>query len=221
MPRSVKTCQVVTLTSPVVRFLMTSAADWNARYAAHQFWSGEVNPTLAMFAGPMEAGAALDLGCGEGADAVWLASRGWKVRGVDFSRAALDRAETAAHERNVGSRCEWIQADLSVWTTNRSYDLVTCHYLHEEPGVRMRAWRSAAAAVAPGGSLLIVGHSPDEAHGAHEPAREDRFDEDEIASTLALDSDWAVDISTIQRPHDDVAAPGHRDIVLFATRTGA
>ncbi|WP_061965813.1 class I SAM-dependent methyltransferase [Demequina aurantiaca] len=203
---------------------MPSAAQWNERYAAQPVWSGEVNPTLEALAGLLENGSALDVGCGEGADAVWLAAHGWRVRGVDFSREALARAVDAATREDVAHRCEWIQADLSVWTTNRSYELVTCHFLHEEAAVRGRAWRSAAAAVAPGGTLLIVGHSPDEDESLPGPPNAVRFSEEEIVAELGLSSEWNVEVET--RTRDGIAVvpdgtripPARRDVVLTATR---
>lgn len=206
---------------------MTSASQWNERYAANTVWSGKVNSTLVACASGLTQGAALDVGCGEGADAVWLASQGWRVRGVDFSREALARAATAAEREGVDNRCEWIQADLSVWTTNRAYELVTCHFLHEEAAVRSRAWRSAAAAVAPGGTLLIVGHAPDEAAGLPGPPLAVRFSEEEIVSELALSSSWHVEVATVERavgsdssndPGESTDAPARRDVVLTARR---
>lgn len=203
---------------------MLSASQWNERYAAKTVWSGKVNPTLVSGVSGLTVGAALDVGCGEGADAVWLASQGWRVRGVDFSREALARAADAAVHAGLENRCEWIQADLSVWTTNRAYELVTCHYLHEEAAVRGRAWRSAAAAVAPGGTLLIVGHSPDEDDALPGPPREVRFSEDQIAAELALPADWVVEVDTVTRGGDtDASVPSkriaaRRDVVLKATR---
>lgn len=197
---------------------MTSAAQWNVKYGSQKVWSGAVNLTLPPVVSQLAVGAALDLGCGEGGDAIWLASQGWRVRGVDFSNEALARANQAASDQDVESLCEWIQADLSVWTTNRSYDLVTCHFLHEDSDVRVRAWRSAAAAVAPGGTLLIVGHAPDEAHALHGPPRESRFDEDEITMALALSSGWDVDVETREREGQGEPGAVHRDVIFTATR---
>ncbi|WP_062213804.1 class I SAM-dependent methyltransferase [Demequina oxidasica] len=203
---------------------MPSSSQWNERYAAKALWSGKVNPTLVIAAGELETGSALDVGCGEGADAVWLASQGWRVRGVDFSQEALARAADAATRENVANRCEWIQADLSVWTTNRSYDLVTCHFLHEEAAVRGRAWRSAAAAVISGGTLLIVGHSPDEHESLPGPPSDVRFSEDQIIAELGLSSGWHVEVKTKARETGadvyDQPGPqrGRRDVVLTAKR---
>jgi SAM-dependent methyltransferase len=204
---------------------LPSASQWNERYAANPLWSGEVNESLVACANQLTPGLALDVGCGEGGDAMWLASQGWRVRGVDFSREALARAAQAVEDAGYESRCDWIQADLSVWTTNRPYDLVTCHFLHEEAAVRSRAWRSAAAAVAPGGTLLIVGHSPDEPDGLPGPPRAVRFSADEIVAELSLSSEWQVDARVVTR---DDGADGpqslsgssrqRRDVVLTASR---
>lgn len=199
---------------------MSSASQWNERYAARQYWSGDANPTLVSHAADLTPGTALDVGCGEGGDAIWLASLGWKVRGVDFSREALERAADAAAEHSVASQCDWIQADLSVWTTNRSYELVTCHYLHEDRNVRERAWRSAAAAVAPGGTLLIVGHSPEEEPVAHGPGPDERFSADEVIEVAGLGAGWDVDHFTVDREGAHATGVAHRDVVVTAIRTG-
>ncbi|WP_430866737.1 class I SAM-dependent methyltransferase [Demequina aurantiaca] len=194
---------------------MSSAAQWNSRYAAASVWSGAVNATLAERASALEPGTALDVGCGEGGDAVWLASQGWRVRGVDFSGEALSRASAAADQAGVSGQCSWIQADLSVWTTNHAYDLVTCHFLHEEFAVRGRAWQSAAAAVAPGGMLLIVGHSPEEPAGVPGPPLDARFSEQQVVDALALSSRWQVDSRTEERLS---ASATRLDVVVTATR---
>lgn len=200
---------------------MTSASEWNARYSATKFWSGKPNSTLVSVAQELDAGKALDLGCGEGGDAVWLARHGWRVRGVDFSGNALAHADSASEEQGVAARCEWVQADLSVWTTNRSYDLVTCHYLHEALEVRERAWRSAAAAVGPGGTLLVVGHAPDESSEHHDPTQEDLFCGDQVLQALGLDSHWDVDITTVAREPSNDARHSDQDVVLRAKRIDA
>lgn len=134
---------------------------WEARYAATPaVWSGRVNASLADVAARLTPGTALDAGAGEGGDAVWLAEHGWRVTAVDASRTALDRGAAAAAERDV--TVEWVEADLRTWVPPARYDLVTSHYLHAEGG---RGWGWLADAVAPGGTLLVVGHHPSDLDG--------------------------------------------------------
>jgi len=143
---------------------VTSEATWDERYASSdKVWSGEPNEQLVTEVVGLDAGTALDLGCGEGADAVWLAQQGWRVTAVDISTVALQRA--AAHARQVldaaGDRIEWVHQDVLTWAPPAaSYDLVTVHFMQLPEQQRLDVHRRLAAAVAPGGALLIVAHSP-------------------------------------------------------------
>lgn len=143
---------------------------WDARYAgSDRVWSGRVNARLAEHAADLEPGCALDVGCGEGADTVWLAGRGWRVDAVDISPVALDRAaEHAARVLSEGAaaRISWQEHDVLTWVPDAaSYDLVSAQFLHLPREVLEQVHRRLAAAVAPGGRLLVVGHHPDDAHG--------------------------------------------------------
>jgi SAM-dependent methyltransferase len=127
------------------------------------------NPYLARELSGLVPGTALDAGCGEGAEAIWLADEGWLVTAADISRQALSRA--AARSANDGAapeRLHWVEADLSVWEPDGTFDLVTTHYAH--PALPQLAFYERLAGwVAPAGTLLIVGHRhthPEEA-GAH------------------------------------------------------
>ena len=140
----------------------TQAAEfWEARYqGVERIWSGRPNPLLVREVSGLEPGRALDLGCGEGADAVWLASRGWRVTGVDISRTALERAAGHAAEAGMGDRIVWERHELGVTFPEGSFDLVSAQFLQspvrlDQDGVLGRA----AAAVAEGGTLLIVMHA--------------------------------------------------------------
>lgn len=139
----------------------TAAASWDDFYRSHQrVWSGTPNAALVEEVAALPPGTALDLGSGEGADAVWLARRGWRVTAVDVSRVALDRAAEHAAAAGVGERVDWQCHDLAASFPAGSYDLVSALFLHsfrEMP--RERVLRAAAAATAPGGLLLIVGHA--------------------------------------------------------------
>lgn len=134
---------------------------WEEHYGAKpQVWSGRVNAQLARIVPGLEAGRALDLGCGEGGDVVWLAEHGWDVVGVDISATALDRARAAAVDRGVSDRVELQQHDLMAGFPGGTFDLVCAHFLHSPVELdRSGLLRRAAAAVARGGSLLIVDHA--------------------------------------------------------------
>ncbi len=138
------------------------AADfWETRYRdGGRLWSGRPNALLVREAGDLPPGTALDLGCGEGADAVWLASRGWRVTGVDIAHTALERAALHAAEAGVGDRTAWERHVLGETFPEGSYDLVNVQYLQSPvPLDQRRVLRQAAAAVAAGGTLLIVLHA--------------------------------------------------------------
>jgi thioredoxin reductase/SAM-dependent methyltransferase len=134
---------------------------WEARYSeSERIWSGEPNAELAREIEDLPPGRALDLACGEGGDAVWLAGRGWHVTAADISRVALERARRHAERAGVADRVDWQCHDLSVSFPDGAYDLVSAQFLHSVGGLpREDILRRAAAAVAPGGVLLITGHS--------------------------------------------------------------
>ncbi len=134
---------------------------WEQFYRdSERAWSGRVNPWLAETVAALPPGLALDLGCGEGADTVWLAEHGWRVRAVDVSATALARAQAAAEQRGVAAHVEFDCRDLSEDFPDGRYDLVSAQFLHSPARLdREQVLRRAAAAVAPGGLLLIVGHA--------------------------------------------------------------
>lgn len=141
---------------------MTAADFWEQRYAQRpNVWSGRVNKALADIAGGLVVGTALDLGCGEGGDAIWLARGGWQVTAVDISTTALERGRTAAAGAGVpDGRIDWVAADLATWQPATTYDLVSACFLQSPVSLpRTEILRRAAAAVAPGGSLLIISHA--------------------------------------------------------------
>ncbi len=189
---------------------------WEARYGASAMWTGKVNAHLKEWIGShpdTSPGTAIDLACGEGGDAIWLATRGWHVTGVDFARAAMVRATAAAEARGV--EATWVVADLTTWVAEISADLVTVSFLHEPEHVRAAVWRSAARAVAEGGTLLITGHAPDVA-GAPGPPAEMRFTAEEVVS--ALGAPWRADVREARR--DGIGRhAGHVVIDLIMTLT--
>ena len=131
---------------------------WDERYAGDDLvWSAQPNRFLVVEVETLPPGRALDLACGEGRNAVWLAERGWDVTGVDFSNVGLDKARRLADARGVS--VQWELADVTEYTpAPESFDLVLVMYLHLPEAARRVAFRHAAAAVATGGSLLVVGH---------------------------------------------------------------
>lgn len=134
---------------------------WEQFYGDRQrVWSGRVNSRLAEVVCSLPPGRALDLGCGEGADAVWLAERGWQVVAVDISATALGRARAVAEERNIASRIAFERHDLSESFPDGRYDLVSAQFLHSPARLdRDAVLCRAAGAVSAGGMLLIVDHA--------------------------------------------------------------
>jgi SAM-dependent methyltransferase len=145
---------------------MFEQSSWDERYGGEgRIWSGRPNAVLVQEASTLTPGRAVDLGCGEGGDAIWLAERGWQVTASDFSEAGLARAAAHAADRGVADRVEWRQADLRTWQPGcERWDLVTSHFLHLLDHGMLEATRRMAEAVAPGGTLLVVGHHPDDEH---------------------------------------------------------
>jgi SAM-dependent methyltransferase len=136
-------------------------AAWEARYSASEsgIWSGNPNPVLVAELSELPPGSALDVGCGEGADALWLAARGWRVTGTDISTVALERA--AAHGKLQGADVDWQHVDLlATPPLPGRYDLVTAHFMQLPTAQRRSLYGHLAAAVAKGGTLLLVGHHP-------------------------------------------------------------
>lgn len=133
---------------------------WERHYGERdRVWSGRVNVQLADVVGGLAPGRALDLGCGEGADAVWLAERGWDVVAVDVSDTALGRARAAADQHNVGDRIAFVQLDLSEDFPDGEFDLISAQFLHSTLEFdRQKILVKAATALRPNGLLVIVDH---------------------------------------------------------------
>ncbi|WP_016700288.1 class I SAM-dependent methyltransferase [Actinoalloteichus spitiensis] len=134
---------------------------WNDLYdRSDRIWSGNPNAALVREATHLSPGHALDLGCGEGGDAIWLASRGWRVTATDISRVALARTRRYADEAGVGHLVDGEHLDLAVSFPAGEFDLVSAQFLQSPRELpRERILRRAAAAVRPGGTLLVVGHA--------------------------------------------------------------
>ena len=134
------------------------AGAWNDRYATVDYvWKAEPNIFLAAEASTLQSGRAVDLACGEGRNAVWLAEQGWTATGVDFSTVGLDKGRRLADERGV--EVAWICADATTWTPpDDGYDLVAVCYLQLPAEQRRQAIGVAARALAPVGTLLVIAH---------------------------------------------------------------
>ena len=132
--------------------------DWDQRYATTELvWGAGPNRFLVSEVADLTPGRALDLGCGEGRNAIWLAERGWRVSGVDFSQAGLDKARRLAVDRGV--EVTWVRADLLDYEPDHgAFDLVILMYIHLPAAQLADVMKTASAALAPGGTLLVVGH---------------------------------------------------------------
>jgi SAM-dependent methyltransferase len=169
---------------------------WDDRYRqSDRVWSGKPNAALAAHVADLAPGTALDLGAGEGGDAIWLARQGWSVTATDISGVALDRAARHAAAAGVADRIDWQRHDLGATFPQGRFDLVSAQFLHSWGDMpREQILRRAAAAVAPGGILLVEGHSGlphwehDQDHaGVHLPTP------DEVVASLELtEGEWEV-----------------------------
>lgn len=200
-----------------------SEAFWDARYGTSTpLWSGQPNSLLVEAVQELQPGAALDVGSGEGADAIWLACQGWRVHAVDFSSVALGLAASRAELAGVSDRVTWMYQNIAKWAPPAaSYDLVSAQFLHLAPPVRAQVFRNLGAAVAPGGLLLIVGHHPTDLNtGAKRPSREDLLFTPESVLEALNSRDW-VQVTCEVRPRSGWAADGNAVTVhdsLFRAR---
>lgn len=199
-----------------------TAHDWDERYAGQErMWSGRPNGTLVAEITGRAPGHALDVGCGEGADAIWLAQNGWQVTAVDVSQVALDRAEAAA--RDAGVDVNWQRSDvIDTPLPQGPFDLVSAHYvpLPHTPGDD--ALRALLAAVAPDGILLVVGHAHFNAdHAKKHGINPDDYVQAHDVATF-LDDGWEIETyetrPRVMPPGQD--SPHGDDIVLMARRRG-
>lgn len=131
------------------------ASTWDERYrAAELVWGAPPNRWVVEELGSARPGSAVDLACGEGRNALWLAARGWRVTGVDFSAVALDKAG----ELDRGGLVRWVRADATAYLPDEPVDLALLCYLQLVAAERRAAVRAAAAALAPGGIVLVIAH---------------------------------------------------------------
>ena len=203
-----------------------TAEFWDDRYrSAGQLWSGQPNPQLVAQTADLAPGTALDAGCGEGADAIWLARHGWTVTAADVSAVALERAAgyAAAAGDEIARRITWQQRDLRSWAPPPlRFDLVSAQFMHL-PGADLEALHDRlAAAVAPGGTLLVVAHHPDDMPASAPLAgRPDMFRSAEHLAASLDPGEWEIRVaSAIGRSATDPDGQPVtvRDTVLRAAR---
>ena len=199
-------------------------AYWEQHWQAHpargpgSMRTNPPNPYLAREVEDLRPGTALDAGCGAGAEARWLAEHGWQVTAADIAAEALaGAAERAA--ASGADRVEWIQADLGVWEPEARFDLVTTHYAH--PAMpQLEFYDRIAGWVAPGGTLLIVGHlhghdghgHDEHGHDEHGPPAEASVTAAAVAGRLEA-TDW--EVVTAEEAQRGLPAPGGREVTLY------
>ncbi|MCD9199007.1 SAM-dependent methyltransferase [Aeromicrobium wangtongii] len=174
---------------------------WDDRYASEdRIWSGQPNPQLVDRIAAMAPGRALDVGCGEGADAIWLAQQGWTVTALDVSQVALDRAARHAADAGVADAITWHRVDLSAWAGEPgAYDLVSAQFMYLPPPALPTLYRQLGDGVAPGGTLLLVGHHPiDERPGDHD-FPDIRWTPEEAVEWLDADDWTSIETATVRR----------------------
>ncbi|MEM9134922.1 MAG: bifunctional NAD(P)/FAD-dependent oxidoreductase/class I SAM-dependent methyltransferase [Actinomycetota bacterium] len=214
--------------------------EWETRYAGDQVWSGRPNGTLVDEVGDAAPQRALDVGAGEGGDALWLAEQGWEVTAADVAESGLGRLEQAAAERDLKVRT--LRADVNDLDPfqGETYDLVSLFYSAIPRTGDDRAVTNLLGAVGPGGTLLMVGHAPHD-HGDQHQGRNDHDDDgeeagrpappwdrdsyegvDRVEAALRSTSGWTVVTSEVRaRPEGSAShSHHHEDVVLRAVRSG-
>ncbi|SFD59340.1 class I SAM-dependent methyltransferase [Streptomyces aidingensis] len=189
---------------------------WDERYAAAELvWGREPNRWVARETAGLPPGRALDLAAGEGRNALWLAGRGWRVTAADFSAVAVERGRklAAAGPPEAAGRVGWVRADVTEagswaeWGRGNGFDLVLISYLHLPPGPRREVWRRAARVLAPGGTLLVIGHDATNIEagtgGPQDP--EVLYSPDEVVSALAGSGLRTVLAERVRRPVEGAA----------------
>lgn len=200
---------------------MTTTEFWDDFYRNDNRWSGNPNQLLVDTVGGLAPGRALDLGCGTGADAIWLAQQGWRVTAVDIAAPALAFGTHKAAEAGVGERIVWERNDLDATFPVGLFDLVACSYLHSPVALaRASILGKARTAVGPGGTLIVISHAgpptwaPDHYHDQMPSAAE-------VLADLDLDNSWVVDRCTVvdQASRAPDGSPATRpDTVVHAHR---
>jgi thioredoxin reductase len=204
-----------------------NAADWDHRYGGDQIWSGNPNGTLVNEISGMPPGRALDVGAGEGGDALWLTQQGWHVTASDVSQRALDRIDAEAKRRGLHVERQQRDANALDAFEGGSFDLVSAQYASIPRTPDGRGVRNLLSAVAPGGTLLVVGHDLDAMRAAIDaPGQSHMFDPDaylrteDFAIALTRSSAWDIEVHEKRRRPPGAASASHHieDVVLRARR---
>lgn len=184
------------------------AEDWDERYATAGVWSREPNAWVAQTLADLEPGTAVDLGAGEGRNALWLAGLGWEVTAVDFSAVGLETGRMRAAE--TGLDVEWVVADATTWVSPQLVDLVVIAYLQLPAADLSRAIGTAAGYLAPGGTLALVNHDrANTVGGPQDPAVLATVDELRAAAS-------GLDIVQCRQVRRETANGTATDVVLVA-----
>lgn len=202
------------------------AADWDRRYGGDQIWSGNPNGTLVHEVTGLTPGRALDVGAGEGADALWLAEQGWEVTANDISRVALERAGAEATRRGTQITCMCGDANEVGALPVAAFDLVSAQYASLPRRADDQGVANLFAAVAPGGRLLVVSHDLAPMRAPVDTATQSRaFDPDayvrveDVAAAVAAAAGWEVEVyETRPRPPGSATASHHVDDLVFRAR---
>lgn len=187
---------------------------WDARYQENELvWSAEPNVFLPPIVDGLEVGTALDLACGEGRNAIWLARRGWNVTGVDYSPVGIEKAKRIAGDTDV----DWVIADVTTYNPGRTFDLVMTIYVHLDPAGMQSLFDNGIAALAPGGTLIAMGHAlRNLTEGVGGPPYPEILWTEERIAPLVADLD-VVALGEVLRPVDDSDIDAI-DILLHATK---
>jgi thioredoxin reductase/SAM-dependent methyltransferase len=200
-------------------------ADWDHRYAGDQMWSGNPNGTLVQEISGLAPGRALDVGAGEGGDALWLAEQGWTVTASDISQRALDRVDAEAKRHGLPVECHHADANALDAFEGGAFDLVSAQYASIPRTPDRRAVHNLLHAVAPGGTLLVVSHDLEPMRAPIDTWTHSRpFDPDayvtldDFAAVLADSSTWDIEVREKRRRPPGAASASHHidDVVLRA-----
>ena len=196
-------------------------AEWDARYGEREagLWSGQPNGRLVAEVAGLSPGRALDIGCGEGADAIWLVRSGWTVTAIDISKVAIGRAREAGEL--AGVTVEWLVGDvLEVPFPARSFDLVSLQYPALPKAAGEQAVRTLLDTVRPRGLMLAVYHDLDDEHWEHMKSRgvdpADYVGADDIAKML--EDDFTVELHAVEPRIDPPPGTPHVDDVVLRAR---
>ena len=200
------------------------AAGWDERYAKGQVWSSEANRFFVDAVcdhgldHPAEGARAIDLGCGEGRNAIWLGMLGWSVTAVDMSAVGIDRGRAMAASNDA--RVDWIVADLEEWDLGAgAWDLIAFVYVHWPTDKRLTIMQRIVDALAPGGHLVVVGHDRTNIeHGHGGPQNPDVLTTpDELSALLTSRGLEVLEAREVRRPVS--LEPGHGSSALDAATT--